>query len=246
MKDERIKILLRQISPSPEPSGDCPDEQQFASYTDGGLSEKEHQELSHHIADCDYCLLSLGALGRARDTDAAVPVPELIKARARKLVPGGSIKPPIWRQAPRWAAAAALVLALGLLFTAGNRQWLPGSAPGAASAPAAVSDERQTRYIEPLASGPSILWPREGVTLELVDHVFSWTAVPDCLFYDLRIVSDEGDLVWQERLTQTRWNFPTALRLRRGDEYFVRIDAWLDDTKSLSSDYVLFRYGDQH
>jgi len=242
MKNEGIKSLLGQIHSSLEPHSDCPDADLFASYADGGLSEQEHQEMSSHIADCDYCMVRLGALSRAHEADAEVAVPDWVRGRARRLVPGGPTQPPARRRTSRWATAAALFLAFGLVFTAGGLRWVTGVGQEPATL---ASGERQTRTIAPLSSGPSLLWPREGIILDPVGHEFSWTAIPDCLFYDLRIVSDEGDLIWQERVTQTHWSFPTALPLQEGSEYFVRVDAWLNDSKSLNSNYVLFRYGDR-
>lgn len=242
MNDDGVKKLLRQVKPLPTPGRYCPTEALLAGFADGGLSEQEHHALSGHIADCDYCLVRLGALGRAREADGEFPVPELVRARAERLVAGGLSRPPVWRRAQRWAAAAVLVAAVGLLFLASEDNGLPGTAQDTVST---VSAGRETRYSESLPAGPTLLWPREGIVVDPVGQEFRWTEVFDTLYYDLRIVTDEGDLVWQERVSGTSWNLPAALPLRPGDEYFVRVDAWLNDSKSLNSDYVWFRYGDQ-
>jgi hypothetical protein len=94
--------------------------------------------------------------------------------------------------------------------------------------------------------GPSFLSPQEGMTISSDAGVFIWTAVPGSLFYQIRIVSDEGDLVWQERINGTQWGLPAELLLAPGAEYFVRVDAYLAEAKTLKSDYVLFRTGNQH
>jgi len=43
--------------------------------------------------------------------------------------------------------------------------------------------------------------------------VFSWTAVPESLYYEVRIVSDAGDLLWRERVEGTEWRLPGDLAL---------------------------------
>jgi len=77
------------------------------------------------------------------------------------------------------------------------------------------------------------------------DGVFRWTAVSNSLYYQLRIVSDEGDLVWQGRVDGTHWVLPAGLSLAPGAEYFVRVDAYLTEAKALNSDYLLFRVGER-
>jgi hypothetical protein len=57
----------------------------------------------------------------------------------------------------------------------------------------------------------------------------------------VRIVSDEGDLLWQEQVNETRWKLPAELVLTADTEYYVRIDAYLAESKALSSDYILFK-----
>jgi hypothetical protein len=238
MKDTIIELLLRKSSPAPEPRHDCPSEELFAAYVDGGLAGPDHLDLTAHFADCDFCLSRLGMLGRARDTDEAATVPTVLRARAGDLVrqPGGRHR--FWKTAPGWAAAALVVLTTSLIFIdTDNRFWVSDSL-----APAAERTSSETRTIEPLFSGPSLLWPREGIVLDDLRHEFSWTAVPGSLYYDLRIVRDDGDLVWQARVKEARWELPIGLKLQPGAEYYVRVDAWLTDSGSLSSDYVLFRY----
>lgn len=241
MKDARIKSLLRKTPPTTEPRHDCPAEDLLAAFEDGGLAEPDHQKLVAHFADCDYCLSRLGILGRARDADAVPSIPGLVQAQARDLVENdGGRQWPV-KTAPAWATAALVVLATGfILMQADKRSW-EADAPAETVAAKEVTFG-ETRLIKPLASGPVLLWPRDGILLESTNQEFSWTEVADSLYYDLRIVSDDGNLVWQERVGGTRWSLPDGLNLQDDAEYFVRVDARLANSRSLNSDYVLFRY----
>lgn len=242
MKDEKLETLLRQAPDAPERQPGCPDETRMAAYFEGGLNEMEHRELCEHFADCDHCLERLGVLGRCSESDTDIPVPELLTARARRLVPLPVTAQNLSPKAPLWAAAALLVLTVGLIFNLRGIGLVQGT-DRAFSAPAApVMPMRETRYIEPLAGGPRLLWPKDGENVSSAAPEFSWTAVPGAAYYDLRIVSDLGDLVWQERVTRSRWRPSAPLPLLSGKEYFVRVDAWVGDVGALSSDFVPFRY----
>jgi len=73
------------------------------------------------------------------------------------------------------------------------------------------------------------------------EQVFRWSEVPGALFYDVRLVSLDGDLLLRERVDGTRWLIPNSMKLEPGQEYFVRVDAYLDDARYLSSEHRLFR-----
>jgi hypothetical protein len=63
-------------------------------------------------------------------------------------------------------------------------------------------------------------------------------------FYDVRIVTDAGDVVIQQRVTGTAWKLPAQLDLQSGAEYFVHVDAYPSGDKAVSSDHVPFRVAD--
>jgi len=242
MNREELKSILQRNAEPVERQPGCPADDELASFMDGGLSEQGHENFTIHLADCAYCIERVGMLGRARDEDTPVQVPELLIARSRKLA--ALSQTPVegknaWGTITRWSAAAVVVLAIGLVV----RQ-APGPAPATGPADRPAQDYRETRNINPGAAGPRVLWPREGMTVVTADAVFNWAPVQESLYYQVRIVSDEGDLIWQERVVGTQWELPRELSLAHGAEYFVRVDAFLTDAKSLNSDYVLFRAGE--
>lgn len=213
----------------------CPDEQWIAAYVDGTLEPAALEPLERHLADCDACLALVGFLGRERETSAMASVAESTVARARSLVtqaPGRR-----WRRAPQWAAAAALVVSAPLLIQLARA---PDSDVERRGTPA----ERSTRTIGPSGPALRLLYPGADVTVDVRQLDFRWTEVPGSPYYDVRIVTDSGDLVIQERVEGTQWRPQGQLALRPGAGYFVRIDAYPSGDKALSSDHVPFRVSD--
>ncbi len=239
MDRKQLQELIRQEAQAPVRQAGCPADDRLAVFMDGGLDKAAHDHLIRHLSDCQYCLDRVGMLGRARDDEAPVLVPQTLLARGQRLASAG--QGPARHEAGRkprisWAAAAVLVLAVALVA----RQ-VPEPAPPAG--PPAVPDRglRESRSIDPGIAGPRLLSPSEGSRLTAGGLEFNWAPVPDSLYYQVRILSSEGDLVWQERVAGTRWTPPAAFELVPGADYFVRIEAWLDDSRSVKSDFLPFR-----
>jgi len=244
MKNDDIELLLRETAGPSAPQPSCPSDVDFASFTEGGLGDRDHRDLIEHIAGCAFCQERLGILGRARDADSVAKVPQFVMASARRLVPAQKPARSERTQAPRWAAAAMAVLAVGLFLRPDSGDIPVAVENEPANNPASLQPIRETRSIVPFESGPVLTVPRDGMTVLTGGRPFSWVGVPDALWYDLRIVSDEGDLVWQERVPGTHWTPPPELSLTPGAEYFVRVGAHLAPSKTIQSDYVLFRIVD--
>ena len=241
MNREELKNLLVQRTDGAERHPGCPPDAELACFLEGGLGEQSHHALITHFADCSYCLERIGMLGRARETELPQQVPDMLLARSRKLAEtpqSGTGRKHTAARLTRWAAAAAILLAVGLVILQPPR-------PGVSPAPVEQSADqfRSLRNIESGAVGPRILQPRDGMTISSSQAVFNWSSVPDSIYYHVRIVSDEGDLIWRERVEGTQWGIPTELALSPDSEYYVRVDAFLADAKSLNSDFVAFRVG---
>jgi hypothetical protein len=73
---------------------------------------------------------------------------------------------------------------------------------------------------------------------------FRWSEVAGTPYYDVRIVTDAGDVVVQERVAGTSWQPEARLDLRPGAEYFVLVDAYPEGDKAVSSHHVPFRITD--
>lgn len=135
-----------------------------------------------------------------------------------------------WQAAPQWAVAASILLAI---FWIG---WSPQ-----VDQPV---DYQEARGNPSVLSPPEILAPDSGVLAKRDGFMFRWTEVPGSLYYEIRVVSDAGDLLGKERVDRTEWALPEAINLEPGREYFVRVDAYLSDSKAISSQHIPFRLRD--
>jgi len=233
MNRDELRNLLKQPVKFSERNLGCPDDYALASYVEGGLSERDHNNFELHLSDCDFCLERVGLLGRANDTEQVDGVSELLMASSRNLPRDGTHKRNGLRYAPRWATAALVVLTFGLLL---NLE------PSNQDSPELTSPAiPQQRSVDPYALLPQVISPADGSTINPTTQQFTWTPIRDSLYYQVRIVSDVGDLVWQERVNGTQWQLPVGISLPGNAEYFVRVDAYLTEAKSFNSDYVVFK-----
>jgi hypothetical protein len=174
-------------------------------------------------------------LCRERDADVIEPVPAEVAAQAPARVTDRPQR--AWRLAPQWAAAAALVLAVPLLLQVGRNLERGVEGQGLPDPPA-------TRTLASTAAGLQVLSPGAGTAVDAQRLSFRWTEVAGTPYYDVRIVTDAGDVVVRQRVTGTTWRPPAQLKLQPGAEYFVHIDAYPSGDKAVSSNHVPFRVSD--
>lgn len=235
---EIIALFEASAEPGADASVDCLSPALLAACQDGELCNRERAAAEAHLANCDRCLGQLAALSRAaagHDREAAVPDSLIARAEALFTQPAQVTAPIRWHWAVPLAAAAALLLALNLTLNPAS-----DPSPGPSGEPDR-SLEPQTRLADRELLQPLLLAPAEGSLVLPLEQVFQWTTVPGALFYDVRLVTPDGDLLLRERVDDTRWLIPESLQLEPGEEYFVRVDAYLNDAKYLSSEHYLFR-----
>lgn len=236
MHPEHLTSLLAVAAEvDPTRALDCPDEHHIAGYVDGGLDETARQQVELHLADCGHCLELVGLLCRGRDADVVEPMPTEVAAHAPAGVTGSP--PRQWRLAPQWAAAAALVLAVPVLLLVGRNLDRDAEGQGRPDPPA-------TRTLASTAAGLQVLSPGAGTAVDARRLSFRWSEVSGTPYYDVRIVTDAGDVVIRQRVTGTTWRPQAELNLQPGAEYFVHIDAYPSGDKAVSSDHVPFRVSD--
>jgi hypothetical protein len=101
-----------------------------------------------------------------------------------------------------------------------------------------------TRTAAPTGAGLQVLSPGPGAALDPRTLSFRWSEVAGTPYYDVRIVTDAGDVVIQERVAGTDWQPEVRLDLQPGAEYFVLVDAYPEGDKAVSSRHVPFRIKD--
>ena len=230
IEQNELKALLKLPAGQIERHPDCPDDYQLASYMEGGLSERDHQSYEAHLADCAFCIARVGALARAAESSSADAVTEAAHQHSHRA--------PVSHRAGRWATAALVVIAIG--FIAGRQS--PGGVSSIPDAPETQHTPTE-RFVEQASPFPEILAPSEGGLVDPESFVFRWKEVPGSLFYDIRIVSDDGAQVVRQRVWDTQWSLPEETALRAGAEYFVRVDAFVSEGKAVSSEHIVFKAG---
>lgn len=230
MKQEDLTLLLRAPpSGNPARTPQCPGYQELSAYVDGSLDDAGHQLIEEHLTGCGGCIRLVALSSHQRGSESTTPTPELVLAHARRLA--ASQKPGRVRRFTVWASAAAVLLALTLLVQS-QRELSPDIEAGAT--------DRTIRTVSPAITPVHVLSPLAGVSVDAGELVFRWTEMPGSLYYDVHIVSEAGNLIWEERVTGTRWTGVDTLALVPGVEYFVRVDAYLSNAKTVSSEHVAF------
>jgi hypothetical protein len=229
MTPDALSSLLRASqTDATEPGPACPDEHSVAAYVDGTLTDDDRDSFELHLADCSHCLALVGLLSREYTVAATDPVPELAIARARTLAQPAARRGRSF--APQWASAAVVVLAAAALVRfavlpqSADTEWRP--------------DAPTTRTTK--SAGLSLLSPAPGSTVGRNQLAVRWTPVPGAHYYEVRVVTDAGDVVTDEQVTGTEWRPGNQAALQPGPEYFVHVDAYVSEGKSIGSEHVSF------
>ena len=227
LADRLADTLAEGVGPSPS----CPDEHVVAGYVDGTLGDRESVQLEGHLADCSHCLELVALLVGERDAPHATTAMPAATPADPAFV---SARPDRWGNVHKWAVAAVLVLAVPVMFQMGRNADRGVEGQGSPPSPA-------TRMAAPAASALEVLSPDPGSAVDPSRLVFNWTEVPGTPYYDLRIVTDEGDVVVEQRVTTASWKPPASLDLKQGVEYFFLVEAYPSGDKALGSRHVPFR-----
>ena len=91
---------------------------------------------------------------------------------------------------------------------------------------------------------PKLTFPREGAVVKRAKLEFHWQAVSDVNFYEVSIVSANGDPVIVRQTDGTRLELPPDVQLISGAKYFVSVRAHLREGKTARSGVVSFKVVD--
>ena len=239
----------------PERGWRCPDETELAAFLEGKLAGKAKGRMVHHLADCSHCLAQVAELSRLQTEELPVEVPAALLARARGLAE--TAQPGAGRPLVRWGAIAAAAACVALVVATTYRQSTsppvlsptPAAGPretisSPLATPPQAEPRRTVRNLPNRAPVPRLLYPREGSTVAPGGIEFRWQDVPGALYYDVRVVTETGDVVWEGRAEKAEASLPSDVRLTGGQRFFVRVRAWLGEGKTVTSRVVSFRVRD--
>jgi hypothetical protein len=225
----------------------CPGDLTIAAYADGALGDCRKAWIGRHLASCQRCRHLVAETVKAqRDTELLGP-PEELRWKALELV-GRRPASPRWVWVPAGALAAVAVLVVAIVVLRKPEQLIMPSLPSSAapmiakSEPAGaartpVSDiERKPTSAELL---PSVIVPHADSIVRRERLEFGWKPVPHSRYYEIRIVTSDGDLVWSGQTEKSKLRPPTDVAVQ-GGSYFVWITAYLEDGRVAKSPPVKF------
>jgi hypothetical protein len=231
----------------------CPAAARIAAYVDGKLEGRARRRVEAHVADCDFCLGQVASLVRLKQTETPADVPERLLDRAYELAAGrggGTM-----RSAWRWGLAATATVVFAMVFAVHlHEPGPPVVSPQPTGAPSVEPSQpapletarssppsRKVRTARKNMLSPELIFPREGVALTPGDLEFRWKRMEGGLFYEVRLVTAAGDMVWEDRVETTQVRLPATVHLAPGEKYFVSVRAYLSQGKRTKSATVGFK-----
>lgn len=235
----KLGLLRLQAGDLPERTPFCTEDRVIAEYFDGVLPLRERSSLEQHLAACRFCQARIGILYRTDSGAVARRVSESALAAAKRLarpVRRGVLTG--WRM---FAAAAILILALHVVID-GNRKPADQASQGPDPGATTVAGERSVRTAGRIHPAIEIIQPVEGSRIAPGTPV-RWEPVAGSLHYDLLLISSTGDVLWTERLQGTEWAVVDGISLEGPGPVYLRIDASLEDGRTVTSGHLALKAG---
>ncbi len=92
---------------------------------------------------------------------------------------------------------------------------------------------------------PRLLTPREGAAIRKEDLELRWQRASEAMFYEVRIMSATGDVVFEQQTEDTSMKPGPAAPLLPGTKYFAVVSAHLRQGKTAKSAVISFRLSGQ-
>jgi hypothetical protein len=212
------------------------------------LDVRRKARLEDHLADCPHCRLIVADVIRAQmQLNLPEPPHELMRKAVRTALQG----PPSWGRiwVPLGALASiVLVGTLAVVFRDPGRA-IVFSPPALPPAPVIAKSEavavprepvrdiiRKPRTTDPV---PTILSPVPDSVVRGDRLQIRWKPISQSRYYGVRVVTSDGDLVWDNQTEKVTLSLPSAVALKEGS-YFVWVTANLADGRIAKSPPVRF------
>jgi hypothetical protein len=237
----RFPFTLWRLLMDIAPAHVCPDEMKLAAYADGKMLGKQKQQFQRHLAGCERCRDTLGLLLRAQRT-APPPVPGDMIAAALQTGQIAGRRP--WMLALGGAGTIA-ILALIVSRLIEPAQVRPPEMTRRVTTPTIVA--KTSEPILSLGRPPASALRGSGAQRTIVmispaegAHVsgrlrLRWHAANGADGYEIRVMTEEGDVRWETRTTEAEVTVPADIALRAGTKYFVDVLAHLNDGSTVRS-----------
>ena len=226
----------------------CPDDQTIAAYVDDALSQNRRAGVEFHLSKCERCRLIVADVVKLQ-REHELPVPPFEFARRPAQYAPAVSAGFRWIWAPPAAAVALIVLMTVTIGLLREPQKLLVTAPPPPSAPMIAKAEPLTSRNTPLheilrkpklsEARPVILSPRQDSIVVRENLEFNWKPVSRSRYYEISVVTSDGDLLWEDQTEKSVLHLPSEVVLKRGS-YFVWITAYLSDGRVARSSPVRF------
>lgn len=228
----------------------CPEDTVIAAYLDCTLTETGRSRVQRHLADCGYCRTLVADIVKIHRQAEVPGAPTALVERALAVLPSA---PGRWHRI--WVPVSALgtaavctMIAATVFLRQPERLALPSlSAPSAPivseSEPQPPTEATGREIVRNQTSpqlSPSIVSPKPGSVVSRNTVDFRWKTVPHSLYYQVRIVTSEGEVVWESQSTDTYLEVPSDAPLNKG-KYFVLVSAFMENGHIMKSDPVKFQ-----
>jgi hypothetical protein len=211
---------------------------------DGALDNMARGQMESHLTDCTACRGVIGDVVKTQRLERN-PLPLGLKQRAiASMVPNRKVRR--WLLIPATAAGTACVL---MAFLLRGPQSEISSIPRLPVAPLTAKSEPlptpgqgtpdRVRKSAPSESMPALIFPADGKVFRPSELIFKWRVVPHTRYYEIHVVTSEGDPVWESDSESTDAKLSPDITLKDGT-YFVWITASLDDGRVQKSAPVSF------
>ncbi len=241
MAEEELKAKFREDREEQSRGSrkwNCPKDEAIAAYVDGSVDARARSRIESHLADCGYCRGLVADVVRMKGSDAPAIAVQL-KQRAVMLAAPRSRRLQ-WILWPAVAAGAACVLIVALWVRSPQQVSVPPPAfSPTAPAPTVIAKSEPApalrqpsgeveRNITASSHLPVLIFPQKNNVLTPQQLEFKWKAIPQSRYYEIRVVTADGDLVWSAQSENLNLKPPSDLELKDG-AYFVWISAYVEN-----------------
>jgi hypothetical protein len=213
----------------------CPKDEAIAAYVDGNVDANERSRVESHLADCAHCRGLVADVLRMKESDSPA-IPLQLKQKAVALAAPRSRRMQ-WILWPVVAAGAACALIVALWLRYPQQVNWP-STPPVATAPTVIAKSEPApalrqpsgeveRNVAASSHLPVLIFPQKNAVLTPQQLQFKWKAIPQSRYYEIRVVTADGDLVWSAQSENLNLKPPRDLELKDG-AYFVWISAYVE------------------
>jgi hypothetical protein len=210
-------------------TSDCPAQQELAAYADHLLIGPRRHTMERHLVSCDSCIQQVAFLVGTSQHGESVP-PELMNKAFALAEPEAQHAYPIWKLALSGAFVLILLSVVGwrlIEHKGGHPNFASETLAPAQIAVVAHDVSPAPKSQEMFRGNDSVdspfLFPSPNQRVDASKLVFRWKPVRRANLYDIEVVTDDGSVIWAERVKASSAALPRDIHLVKEASYYVRL-----------------------